>query len=70
MYLNNADEYYNNDPVFRSLIDVLMSLILKLEMTPSEIRQAAIYASIKVERIKPLDLKILREEDEAMLKKE
>lgn len=41
---------YEHDPQFRSLVDMLASMIINLETTPAELRQAVIAASILVER--------------------
>lgn len=42
-------ERYYADPEFHQLVDVLMHQIIQAKFTPSEIRQAAILASIKYE---------------------
>ena len=47
---------YSEDPHFRILVDTFTSLLWNGEYTGSEIRQAAIYAMMKVElmRIRPM----------------
>lgn len=37
------------DPLLRSVVDALTMLILKLEMTPTEVRETAIYACVQAE---------------------
>jgi hypothetical protein len=47
---------YNDDPKFRSLVDIMTSCLWNAEYTPSELREAAIFAAMRVEaaRIRPL----------------
>ena len=47
---------YNDDPHFRTLVDTLTSCLWSGQYTPSEIREAAIFAAMRVEavRIRPL----------------
>lgn len=42
------DKYYN-DPNFKSLVDMMCAYICNCDFTPSEMRQAAVLASIKYE---------------------
>ncbi|KKN52383.1 hypothetical protein LCGC14_0613000 [marine sediment metagenome] len=53
MNLDKAEEAYMNDPQFRTLVKALEKLIVELEMTPSEIRSAAMFACLLIERRKP-----------------
>ena len=46
----DSDKAYLNDPHFHVLVDVLINQIMTLSLTPSELRAAANYASIKVEQ--------------------
>ena len=39
-------EKYHRDPAYRTLVDMMVSHILKADYTPSEMREAAILASI------------------------
>jgi hypothetical protein len=40
---------YQHDNTFRALVDALQGMIVRLEMGPSEIREAAMFASCLVE---------------------
>ena len=48
---SNAESRYRTDATFRRMVDMLTSVIAKLEMTPAEIREAAIYACIRFEHL-------------------
>ena len=45
----NARKRYQTDPVFKALVDTMTAAIVKCQYTPSEMREAAIMASIKYE---------------------
>lgn len=47
--MKTAQEKYLNDPAYRLLVDTLISLIEKGEYTPSELREAVIFAATKYE---------------------
>lgn len=47
--MKTPEEKFNNDPDYRRLVDTLESLIAKAQFTPSEIREAAIFACIRYE---------------------
>lgn len=49
MNLDKAREAYRHDPQYRSLVEVLMHQIITLNMSPSEIREAAMFACILLE---------------------
>lgn len=51
MNLKKAEEAYMNDPRYSNLIRTLMGLIETLQMSPSEIREAAMFACIKLGQI-------------------
>lgn len=61
---------YYNDPVFHRVVDVLRSVISGAQLTPSEVREAAMLACIIEEDYKPrrpfttgdADLAILRQQ--------
>lgn len=42
-------ERYENDPNFHTMVNLFVNAINNLEMTPSEIREAAMFAAIKVD---------------------
>lgn len=41
-----------NDVAFRAVVDGLIATILHLELTPAEVREAAVYACIRVEEMR------------------
>lgn len=56
--LEKLDERYRNDNMFSTLVDMLQGLIMKLEMSPSEIREAAMYACYRQELMNPKPLRL------------
>jgi hypothetical protein len=46
-----GEERYRHDPQFKMLVDMIHSMISKLEYTPSEIRDAAMLAAIHYEML-------------------
>lgn len=66
MNLKSAQDRYENDPVFYRLVKTMESAIEKLELTPSEIRAAAMVAAIRVEQRNPFVRPLLREVEEKM----
>jgi len=53
--MKTPEEKYLNDPSYKMLVDTLLHQIIQAHFTPSEIREAAVYAAIRYEqiRIKP-----------------
>lgn len=51
--LKTVDERYREDSAFRHLVDMLHALIGRSEFTPSEIREAALFAQMKWELFNP-----------------
>jgi hypothetical protein len=49
MNYDKARERYEQDPVFHAVVEQLKSIVIRLEMTPSEIREAATFACILIE---------------------
>ena len=45
--LRSPRQRYEGDPIFKSLVDAMVAYIEQAEFTPSELRQAATYASIR-----------------------
>jgi len=62
--LSNADHRYANDPTYRTIVDLLKSMILKLELAPSEVREAAMLACVQVEMSRPISPIVLRESED------
>ena len=46
-----AEERYRDDATYHAMVDVLMAVMAKLEMTPAEVREAAIYACVRFEHL-------------------
>lgn len=56
--LDKARLAYHNDPVYRNMVDTMINLIISLDLSPSEIRQAAMFACYLVEERKPIYLSV------------
>ena len=48
--MKSPNEKYENDHIYRQLVDMLTALIHQAEFTPSEIREACMLACIRCER--------------------
>jgi hypothetical protein len=42
-----AQDRYDRDPLFRSVVQILVAAIDRLELTPTEVREAAIFACLR-----------------------
>jgi len=42
--VNTAARFFNNDPVFHAFVKSMVNAINNLQLTPSEVRAAAMYA--------------------------
>jgi len=49
----SPDEKYRTDTQYRMFVDTLEAMIRQAQFTPSEIREAAIYAAIRYECTQP-----------------
>ena len=64
--LARTEEKYENDATFHAVVDSLQALIERLDLTPGEVREAAVYACMRVEMrrasnyLVPLDPEIAR----------
>ena len=47
--VSTVEDRYGRDPQFRTVVDMLESLIRDAHMTPTEVREAAILATIHYE---------------------
>lgn len=56
--LSRWDERYHNDMAFRAMVDSLSYAIDTLQLTPSEVREAAMYACIRYEERRGADFLI------------
>jgi hypothetical protein len=45
----DAEDRYFHDPTFHALVDSMVDAIINLRLTPSELRDAAMYAAIRFE---------------------
>jgi hypothetical protein len=54
MPLDRARDRYYHDPTFRAVVDILQAIIIRLEMTPSEIREASTFACVLIEERRPM----------------
>lgn len=52
--MKTAQEKYSNDPYYRTLVDQMVSIIETAQFTPSEMREAATFASYLHEMRSPL----------------
>lgn len=55
MNLMDARDRYERDAAFRSAVDMMMAVAMRLEMSPGELREAAVFAEIKVQAMRPLE---------------
>lgn len=46
-------ERFENDPLWRAIVQQLYNLIATHEMAPSELREAAMYAAIRYDMLNP-----------------
>lgn len=51
--LMTAEERYERDPMFHAVVDSLEAAIHNLNLTPTEIREAAMLAALRYERRRP-----------------
>lgn len=51
--MQSIEYRYTNDPMVKALVDTMVSAIVNLQMTPSEIRECAMLAAIRYEQSRP-----------------
>ena len=56
---------YQHDPTFRTVVDLLESVIYWAELTPAEVRQAAMLAAIHYELLHTKPIRFLLKDDDA-----
>lgn len=56
--MQSIEYRYNNDPMVKALVDSLVSAIMNLQLTPSEIRECAMLAAIRYERSRPTPVRL------------
>lgn len=67
--LNPPRERYFHDPQFKAFVDMLTSHILQCNYTPSEIREAALLASIKYYEMRPQGLIVRADQLHELMRK-
>lgn len=53
IYGNTPEYRYMRDPLFRAMVDTFYHAIVKCEVTPTEVREAAMLACIRYEANRP-----------------
>lgn len=56
--MQSIEYRYNNDPMVKALVDSLVSAIMNLQLTPSEIRECAMLAAIRYEQSRPTPVRL------------
>lgn len=54
MNYSDARDRYHNSPPFKALVDMMIAAAMSLEMSPGELREAAVFAEITVGVMKPV----------------
>lgn len=49
MHLEEAERRYRGDIKFRQMVDMILQHIIAMEFTPTDMREAAMYASLRFE---------------------
>jgi len=65
MQLDRLRDRYQNDAAFHTMVDVLQGAILNMQLTPSEVREAAMLACCMIEERYPKPIRLGSEEYEA-----
>jgi hypothetical protein len=52
--IDRARDHYHNDPTYHAMVDLLRYHIEALDMAPSEVREAAMFACLMVEERRPV----------------
>lgn len=56
--IDDVEARYRRDPMFHALVESMYYAIIKLQLTPTEIREAAMLAAIKAELSHPRPFQI------------
>lgn len=51
MNIRQAEKKYLNDPYFKQVVDLLVSQVIQLKTSPSELREMAMFAAIRAESL-------------------
>ena len=47
----SAEERYSRDPAFHTIVDMMVCAVDQLQLTPTELREAAVYACVRFEHM-------------------
>jgi hypothetical protein len=53
--MDDARQKYLNDIWFHNMVDAIYAVLVEAQMTPHEVRQAAVFACTKYEMERPLE---------------
>ena len=56
--MDRIDDRYRNDPAFHAMVDTMRAVIENMQLTPSEVREAAMYACYQTEMRRPTPIRI------------
>ena len=62
-------ERYFNDGVFKAMVDMMTAHMLRCDYTPSEMREAALLASIRYYELRPQGLTVKADELHELMQK-
>ena len=54
MHMSEMKQRYDRDNQFRALVDTMVAYAVDLQMSPGEMREAAIFAEIMVQTMRPI----------------
>lgn len=54
MYMTDTLEKYHRDQQFKTIVDTLVAYAMQMEVSPGELREAAIFAEIKFQSMHPI----------------
>jgi len=49
----SMEERYERDPIIHCLVNTLVTIIRELQLTPTEVRECAVFACVMEEQTKP-----------------
>lgn len=63
---DRLQERYESDPAFHAMVDQCEALIAKLQLTPSELREAVMFAALRYDMKNPQPIMLFRDESGAL----
>lgn len=66
MNLEQAQQSYRNDVTFRAIVDAMTHYVMQANVTPGELRAAAVLASINAENLMIRSITVPRVADETL----